>query len=163
MDRDTPSNTSLETIYVIDSCRETRGRVRGVGAGVQGMAGVLARMQSYKKGESPPPPYDSPPPYHVAITMGNVPDVVMSEPINIWHTLSSLTKHLLSSSQPFQVNISVNSALLYIYSKLLYLEYWKGLHRRNSKLPPLLKSHVWFTTIPCKALCCQEWMWYPCF
>ncbi|XP_023336207.1 uncharacterized protein LOC111707346 [Eurytemora carolleeae] len=83
MDRDTPSNTSIETIYVIDSCRETRGRVRGVGAGVQGMAGVLARMQSYKKGESPPPPYDSPPPYHVAITMGNVPDVVMSEPINI--------------------------------------------------------------------------------
>ena len=83
LDRDAPTNNSHETIYVIDTCRETRGRVRGVGTGVQGMAGVLARMQSYKKGESPPPPYDSPPPYHVAITMGNVPDVVMSEPIDI--------------------------------------------------------------------------------
>lgn len=79
---DAPS-TNPDTIYVIDSCRESRGRVRGSGSGVAGMAGVLARMQSYRKGETPPPPYDSPPPYHVAIKMGNIPDIVVSEPVTI--------------------------------------------------------------------------------
>ena len=63
--------------------RETRGRSRGTGLGVPGMAGVLARMAAHRKGETPPPPYDSPPPYHVAIKMGAVPDIVVSDPIVI--------------------------------------------------------------------------------
>jgi len=79
LDGDTPSIP--DTVYVIDSCLE--GRIRGSGSGVPGMAGVLARMQTYRKGESPPPPNDSPPPYHVAITMGEVPDIVVSEPVVI--------------------------------------------------------------------------------
>ena len=63
--------------------RETRGRSRGTGLGVPGMASVLARMSAHRKGETPPPPYDSPPPYHVAIKMGAVPDIVVSDPIVI--------------------------------------------------------------------------------
>ena len=63
--------------------RETRGRIRGSSLGVPGMAGVLARMAAHRKGETPPPPYDSPPPYHVAIKMSSVPDVVVSDPVVI--------------------------------------------------------------------------------
>jgi len=44
---------------------------------------VLARMQTYRKGESPPPPYDSPPPYHVAIKMTTVPQLIVSESVVI--------------------------------------------------------------------------------
>ena len=46
--------------------------------------GVLGRLQEYsRKGDTPPPPYDSPPPYHVAIVMETVSDVMVSEPIII--------------------------------------------------------------------------------
>lgn len=50
----------LPSIYVIEGCR-AGGR----------------------KGATPPPPYDSPPPYHVAVVMAGVPDLVVSEPIVI--------------------------------------------------------------------------------
>ena len=45
--------------------------------------GVLGRLQEYRKGDTPPPPYDSPPPYHVAIVMGTVPDMLVSDPVTI--------------------------------------------------------------------------------
>ena len=45
--------------------------------------GVLGRLQEYRKGDTPPPPYDSPPPYHVAIVMGTVPDLLVSDPVMI--------------------------------------------------------------------------------
>ena len=45
--------------------------------------GVLGRLQEYRKGDTPPPPYDSPPPYHVAIVMGTVPDMLVSDPVMI--------------------------------------------------------------------------------
>ena len=45
--------------------------------------GVLGRLQAYRKGDTPPPPYDSPPPYHVAVVMGTVPDLVVSDPVII--------------------------------------------------------------------------------
>ena len=71
------------SIYVIESCRDSEGVVTGAGEGVRGMAGVLARMQMYRKGESPPPPYDSPPPYHVAVNMKQIPALLVSEPVVI--------------------------------------------------------------------------------
>ena len=45
--------------------------------------GVLGRLQEYRKGDTPPPPYDSPPPYHVAIVMESVPGLVVSDPVII--------------------------------------------------------------------------------
>ena len=45
--------------------------------------GVLGRLQEYRKGDTPPPPYDSPPPYHVAVVMESVPDLIVSEPVII--------------------------------------------------------------------------------
>ena len=45
--------------------------------------GVLGRLQEYRKGDTPPPPYDPPPPYHVAIVMGTVPDMLVSDPVMI--------------------------------------------------------------------------------
>ena len=45
--------------------------------------GVLGRLQEYRKGDTSPPPYDSPPPYHVAIVMESVPGLVVSDPVII--------------------------------------------------------------------------------
>ena len=45
--------------------------------------GVLGRLDVYRKGDTPPPPYDSPPPYHVAIVMESVAGLVVSDPIII--------------------------------------------------------------------------------
>jgi hypothetical protein len=38
---------------------------------------VQCRSRTGKR-ESPPPPYDSPPPYHMAVVMGSMPDLVLS-------------------------------------------------------------------------------------
>ena len=61
--------------------REISTREVGVSADVGGIVGVLSRLQSYKKSETPPPPYEAPPPYHIALVMEQCQACVVSEPV----------------------------------------------------------------------------------
>ena len=46
------------------------------------ITGVLARMQQYKKSETPPPPYEPPPSYNIAMILGACNEAcVISEPV----------------------------------------------------------------------------------
>ena len=39
------------------------------------------RLRQKNEREAPPPPYESPPPYHVALAMWGCPNTIVSEPV----------------------------------------------------------------------------------
>ena len=77
----TESDSGEPTWAANITTREISTRDAGVSADVGGIFGVFSRMQSYEKSDSPPPPYEAPPPYHIALVMEQCPACVVSEPV----------------------------------------------------------------------------------